>query len=62
MHSIKLSGYTMGVKFDKDLLTLEQYNYTTKIVTAYIVYDLDDGPKIKHFISDLRIPHSEQLV
>ena len=35
----------MGVKFDKNLLALEQHNYTTKIVTAYIVYDLDNWPK-----------------
>ena len=38
-HSIKLSGYGMRTKFDKDTLTVEQSNYATKIVNAYIVYD-----------------------
>ena len=46
MHSIKTSGYRIGIKFHKDLLALEQKNYSTKIVKAYIVYDLDDWPKI----------------
>ena len=41
MHSIKLSGYRMGIKFDKDPLAVEQNNYTTEIETAYFVYDLD---------------------
>ena len=31
----------MGIKFDKDLLAVEQNNYVTKIVNAYIVYGLD---------------------
>ena len=31
----------MGIKFDKDLLAVEQYNYVTKIVNVYIVYGLD---------------------
>ena len=41
LHSIKLSGYKMGIKFDKDPLAVEQNNYLTKIVNVYIVYDLD---------------------
>ena len=41
MCSIKLSGCTVGIKFDKDNLAVEQNNYTTKIVNAHIVYDLD---------------------
>ena len=45
MHNIKLSGYRMGIKFDKDPLAAEQNNYTTKIVNVYIVYDLDAWPK-----------------
>ena len=40
LHSIKLSGYKMGIKFDKDPLAVEQNNYLTKIVNVYIVYDL----------------------
>ena len=41
LNSIKLSGYKMGIKFNKDPLPLEQNNYLTKIVNVYIVYDLD---------------------
>ena len=35
MHSIKLSGYVIGIKFDK------QNNKATKIENICIVYDLD---------------------
>ena len=31
---------------NKNPLVLEQNNYTTKIENVYIVYDLDDWPKI----------------
>ena len=31
----------MGIKFDKDPSAVKQNNYATKIVNAYIVYDLD---------------------
>ena len=31
----------MGTKFDEDLLAVEQNISTTKIVNAYIVYNLD---------------------
>ena len=34
----------MRITFDKDPLTVEQNNYATKIVNAYIVYDLDAWP------------------
>ena len=30
----------MGVKFDKDLVAVEQYNYLNKNVNINIVYDL----------------------
>ena len=40
LHSIKLRGYKMGMKFDKYPLAVEQNNYLTKIVNVYIVYDL----------------------
>ena len=46
MHSTILSGYRMGLKFDKDPLAVEQNNYLTKIVNAYIVCDIDAWPKI----------------
>ena len=29
----------MKIKFDKDVLAVEQNNYKAKIVNAYIVYD-----------------------
>ena len=47
--SIKLSGYRMGIKFDKDPLAVEQNNWMSKIVNVYInvyiVYDLDAWPR-----------------
>ena len=45
MHSIKLSGYRIGIKLDKDPLAIEQNNYLTKIANVYIVYDLDSQPR-----------------
>ena len=45
LHSIKLSEYRIGTKFDKDLLAIEQNNYLTKIVNVYIVCDLDAWPR-----------------
>ena len=41
LHRMKLSGHRMRIKFDKEPLPLEKNNYTTKIVKAYVVYDLD---------------------
>ena len=40
LHSVKFFGYEIGIKFDKDPLAVEQKIYTTKIVNAYIVYEL----------------------
>ena len=40
LHSIKVSGYRIKIKFDKDPLAVEQYNYLSKIVNVSIVYDL----------------------
>ena len=45
LHSIKLSRYRIGIKFDKDPLAVEQNNYATKIVNTSLVYDLDAWPK-----------------
>ena len=45
MNSIKRSEYRIGIKFDKDLLTVGQNNYLTKIVNVCIVYDLDAWPR-----------------
>ena len=46
MHNIILYGYRIGIQFNKRVLVVEQKNYATKIVNAYIVYDLDDWQEI----------------
>ena len=43
MHNITLSGYKIGLKFNKSILAVEQHSYV--IVNAYIAYDLDDWPQ-----------------
>ena len=53
---MKLSEYRIGIKFNKDLLAVEQNNYLTKIVNFFIVYE------ILLTISNLRIAYLEQLV
>ena len=45
LHTIKLSEYRIGIKFDEDPLAVAQSNYLTKIVNVYIVYDLDAWPR-----------------
>ena len=40
LHSIKLTGYKIGIKLNKDPLAAEQDNYFTNIVNFYVVYDL----------------------
>ena len=42
---MKLYEYRIGMKFDKDLLAVEQKIYLMKIVNVYIVYDLDAWPR-----------------
>ena len=37
--------YKLRIKFEKDPLAVEQNNYATKIVNAYIVCELDTWPK-----------------
>ena len=46
LHKIKLFGYRIRMQFDNHILNVEQKNYTTKIVYAYIVYDLDTWSKL----------------
>ena len=41
LNIIKLSGYRIGKKFDKDSLAEEQNNCLAKIVNVYFAYDLD---------------------
>ena len=53
LHNIKLSGYKMGIEFDKDPLAVEQSNYLTKIVNVYIAYELYDWPRNPLTISNL---------
>ena len=45
LNSIKLSGYRIGIKFDKDLLVAEENNGLSKVVHVYIVFDLDACPR-----------------
>ena len=45
LHRLKLCGYKMEIKFDKDPLAVEQNNYLTEIVNIYIVYDLAVWPQ-----------------
>ena len=45
LHSMKISGYRMGIKFDKDPLVVEQNNYLTKTVIVDIAHDLDAWPR-----------------
>ena len=35
----------MEIKFDRDLLAVEQNNYLIKIINVYIVYVLADWPR-----------------
>ena len=37
MHSIKLSEYRIGIKFDKEILAVEQNNYLSKIFTLPMI-------------------------
>ena len=59
LHSRKLCGYQLGIKFDKNLSAVELNNYECKIVNVYIVYDLD-GQDILVTISNLRTVHLEE--
>ena len=43
---IRYFGYKIGIQFKNTPLAVEQNNYTTKIVNVYIVYDLDNWPKV----------------
>ena len=41
LHGTTISGYTMGIKFDRDPLAVEQNNYATKVVNVHFFFDLD---------------------
>ena len=53
MHSIKLFGYRMGIKLDKDSLAAEQ-NYSTKIAYDYIAYELDGRKLLSVLLSNFK--------
>ena len=44
--NIKYFRYKIGIQFNNTLLVIEEKNHVTKIVNAYIVYDLYNLPKI----------------
>ena len=61
-HSITLSGYRIGTKFDKDPLAVEKNKYLSKTENVYIVYDQMLGQEILLKISNLKIAYLEQLI
>ena len=61
-HSIKPSGYKIGIKFDKDPLAVELNNYLTKIVNIYVVFELYDWPKIVLTISNSTITYLGEII
>ena len=46
LSNIKYFRHERRIQFNNNPLVIEQNNYTTKIVNAYIVYDLDNWSKI----------------
>ena len=46
MHSIKLFENKAGMTFDGDHLVVGQNNYATKIVSAYVVFELNGWLKV----------------
>ena len=52
LHGIKISGYKVRIKPDKNPLAVKQNNSTAKIVNTYIVLHLDNWPNnpLRNFI------------
>ena len=46
MPNVERFGCRRGIQFSNTPLVIEQNSFTSKIVNAYIVYDLDNWPKI----------------
>ena len=44
--NVKYFGHKIEIQFNNIPLDVEQNSYTTKTVNAFIVYDLDNLPKI----------------
>ena len=55
VHSINYFGCKIGIKFDGDPLVVEQNNYATKIVNAYIVYVLDMKSTRQFYVKKLLV-------
>ena len=46
MPRLRYCAKKIWIYLNKSPLVVEQNNYSTKIVNAYIVYDLNDSPKV----------------
>ena len=46
MCNIKQFGYEIGLQFNDAPLVIDQNSFTTRILNAYILYDLEKQPKI----------------
>ena len=46
MPRLRYYAKKIWIYLNKSPLVVEQNNYSTKIVNAYIVYDLNDSPKV----------------
>ena len=44
LQNVKRPGFKTEIQLNKRVLVAKQNNYVTKIVKAYIFYDLDDWP------------------
>ena len=62
LDSIKLSGYRIGIKFDKDLLVAEEKNCQRKVVHVYIVFDLGAWPRNPNNNFKFKTDYLEQLI
>ena len=45
IHKIKSNFWIQRIQFNKSVLFVKQYNYATKIINTYIIYDLDNWPR-----------------
>ena len=61
IHSKKLSGYRIGITFDKNPLAVEQNNSLSKMANVYIATSQMLGQEILLKIPNLKIAYLEQL-
>ena len=45
LYNVKLSGFRIGIKFNKNPSAVEQSHYLSKIVNVYFFCDLDAWPR-----------------